>query len=130
MKVCRTGFTFIELVISMALLAIGIFPVLELFSSALSTVVATRTNVTAVNFANEALEMVKNMNLSVDQWIEMKQYDYPLPGEEDVIINGQSWNFSVVVTEPARPLPLEIRVFQSDSSEPVLKLHTLLEDLY
>ena len=128
------GFTFIELLITLILIGICFLPLMNMFSVSLQQNNQTSDLTIARYLAQEGMEKMKNLHLTVDQ---LKQsgdvWDPPLK-EDPLRIDGKKWRIlrKIILSQP---LEARVEVFreedrlQNDSLKPVVELVTLVEDL-
>ena len=130
------GFTFIELLITLAVMAICFLPLMQMYTASLEETHVTDELTTARYLAHEGMEKIKNSNYTKAQLKdEGDLWDPPLSQPSVVLIQNQ-WRVLRKVLPDTDPLEVRIQVFkvQEDKApevrvKPVVELVTLLEDL-
>lgn len=124
------GFTYIELLITLVVLAVLFVPVMQLFSYSLHATGVSRDLITATNLAKWQIEKIKNLNVSKEQLRSMGDEIYPPAEEEPLEMNSVKWRIKKEII--AKTNPLEIRVhayYDGYEKEPIVTLITLIEDM-
>lgn len=124
------GFTYIELLITLAIIAVLFIPMMQLFSHSLRATVASQDLITATNLAKWGMERVKNLNMTKAQLREVGDLIYPPLEDEPLEMNNAKWRVRRVVLKETDPL--EVRVFtflDGEPDRPVVTLVTLIEDM-
>ena len=130
------GFTFIELLITLAVMAICFLPLMQMYTASLEETHVTDELTTARYLAHEGMEKIKNSNYTKAQLKdEGDLWDPPL-SQPSVVLNQNQWRVLRKVLPDTDPLEVRIQVFkvQEDKApevrvKPVVELVTLLEDL-
>jgi len=128
----KKSFTFIELLISLAVIAIAFLPLMYMFSTGMEQAYHTLDLNTARYLARESMERLKNLNFTEAQIKNLGDVWRPLLNEPALELNEQQWRIQRKVNKNSDPLELRILVFQepiNSKSKPVLELVTLIEDL-
>jgi len=133
MKHSKNGaFTFIELLITLAVIAVAFLPLMYMFSSAMQQVYVTDDLSTARFLAQEGMEKLKNLNLTEAQIQEIGDtYDPPLD-KEPILLNKNKWRVFRKIVKNTDPLEIHISVFKEpleENQKPVVETATLVEDL-
>ena len=124
-----SAFTYIEVLITLAMLGILFIPMMQLFSYGLSSPAASSDLITACHLARREMEKVKNLNLTTTQL--KKQMDlWTLPLEEPPLkINQRKWRVLRHLNPESNPLEVYVEVFSADNlKEPLVSLVTLIGD--
>ncbi|MCF7870453.1 MAG: prepilin-type N-terminal cleavage/methylation domain-containing protein [Candidatus Omnitrophica bacterium] len=125
----KKGFTFIELLLSLAILGILFVPMMQLFSHSLYSSSASKKIITADNLAKWYIEKFKNLKLSKKEIKEAGNKIYPAEAEPAFEVNGIRWRIERQVVEETDPLEVRVSVYsQSQPAEPIITLFTLIED--
>lgn len=125
----KQAFTYIEILITLAIIAVLFIPMMRLFSYGLYSVTISGDLITATNLARLEMEKVKNLNFTKaqlktlgDQW-DPKLEDPPLE------INQAKWRVWTHIAKESDPVEVSIRVYLADNTEkPIASLVTLVED--
>jgi prepilin-type N-terminal cleavage/methylation domain-containing protein len=126
------GFTFIELLISLSVIAIAFVPLMQMFSTALEQVYYTSELSTSCFLAQEGMEKLKNLNFTKAQIKDLGDVWEPALDKPALEFNERKWRILHRVNKNSDPLEVRVLVFQepiSPTSKPVLELVTLIEDL-
>ena len=110
----KTGFTFIELLMALSLLSICFLPLMQMFSVSLKEMSLTDEVTTARYLAQEEMEKVKNLNLTVQQ---LKNYGsgwQPPLESPPLVLNGKSFRVLREVAENSDPLEIYVRVYKEE----------------
>ena len=130
MKEFDRGFTYIEMLIVVALVAICFVPLLHMFVSSLEEVSQYSEMGTATQLGREALERVKNYRLSESQLERLGTLWLPPESESPLVFNHKDWRIKQTAVRGTDPLEIHIGVFRAkDLKNPVIELTTLVEDL-
>lgn len=114
------GVTFIEILITLSVIAICFLPLMHMFSTALEQVYASGGLTTARYLAQEGMERLKNLGLTQAQVEEAG----------DVIeVNEKKWRVARRVMRGSDPLEVRIQVYLEKDPKPLVEITSLLEDL-
>lgn len=134
------GFTFIELLITLAVIAICFLPLMRMFSVSLEQVDVTNDLTTARYLAQEGMEKVKNLGFTEAQLEAIGDVWVPALDRPALEINGRYWRTLRKIVRGADPLEVRILVYQvpgrqsslvsrQSSEKPTVEAVTLVEDL-
>ena len=127
----RRGFTYTEVLITLAVLAILFVPMMQLFSRTLVSSSVTGDSMTALNLAKWQMERVKNLNYDTSRFKEIGS-TYVLPLDEPAIeLNGKKYRVYTDIDTASEPLKVQVSVFLEGrlKDKPIVELVTLLEDM-
>ena len=82
------AFTYIEILIALAVMAVLFVPIMQLFSHTVYSTSVSQDLITATNLAKWEMERVKNLNLTKAQLKEAGNRTYPLEGEPPLVMNN------------------------------------------
>jgi prepilin-type N-terminal cleavage/methylation domain-containing protein len=125
----RAGFTFIELLMAVTLIGISFFPIMELFTTAMSEFQATSEHSTALSLAREGMERLRNLDLPVERIAAQGSSVFPPENEPPLSLNHREWRVKTIVHPETSPLRVDIEVVQEGGQGKPLVFSTLLEDL-
>ena len=126
----RRGFTYIEMLVVVSLLALCFVPLLQMFAQSMDEVSQYSDLGTALQLGREGMESVKNLRFTQVQ-IETQGTVWSPPEKDPPYdINGKQWRVKRTVVSNTDPLEVHIEVFrQQNLSRSVIELTTLIEDL-
>ena len=124
------GFTYIEMLVVVSLLALCFVPLLQMFAQSMDEVSQYSDLGTALQLGREGMESVKNLRFTQEQ-IETQGTVWSPPEKDPPYdINGKQWRVERTVVSNTDPLEVHIEVFrQQNLSRSVIELTTLIEDL-
>ena len=125
----QSSFTYIEVLITLAMLGILFVPMMQLFSYGLSSPAVSGDAITACHLARWEMEKVKNLNLTTAQL--KKQGDLWMPSLEQppLEINQKKWRVLRHINPASDPLEVYVEVFSADNlRKPLASLVTLIGD--
>jgi len=133
----KEGFTFIELLITLAVIAICFLPLMRMFSVSLEQAYATSDLTSARYLAKEGMEKVKNLNFTEKQLKELGDVWDPPLDKPPLMVNERRWRILRKVIGGTDPLEVRIQVYQSHmangkwhiADKPAVEVVTLIEDL-
>jgi prepilin-type N-terminal cleavage/methylation domain-containing protein len=139
----NNAFTFIELLITLAVIAICFLPLMRLFSVSLEQAYQTSDLTTARYLAQEGMERVKNLGFTEAQLEAIGDVWEPALDKPPLELNGRYWRTLRKVVKGTDPLEIRIQVYQVTShqspghqvtshqvtSKPIVEVVTLVEDL-
>ena len=125
------GFTFVEILIAMTLIAIIFIPLMQMFTTAMENITYAKVMTTAVSIGRAHMERVKNLNLPEDRLRKLSSPHFFPPIDQPAMeINKTYWRVKRVIDKNSDPVKVDIFVYEEDESEPVYTLSTLFEDIY
>ena len=124
------GFTFVEILITLAVIGILFVPVMQLFSHSIYATADSLDLITATNLAKSEMERTLNMNKTKAQLREMGDQQFPPPAEPPMEMNHTQWRVYREFIEGSNPLEVRIHVYRDkDPKKDVVMLVTLVEDM-
>lgn len=124
------GFTYIEMLIVVALVALCFVPLLQMFAKSVDEVLSYSTLGTAALLARDNLEEVKNYRLTKDQIKRTGEVWFPPEKEPPLEFNGAKWRIKRTAVSGTDPLEIRVDVYQADKlNKPLVELVTLIEDM-
>jgi len=126
----KKAFTFIELLVALAIIAVLFVPVMQLFSHSVYSSSVSQDTITAANLARWQMERVKNLNLSKEQLSRMGNEIYPPLNTPPIEMNGVKWRIRRVIMQGSDPLEIRISVGRDAETVPLVTLFTLIEDMH
>lgn len=131
-RITNHGFTFIELLITLSVIAIAFVPLMQMFSTGLEQVSHILELNTSRCLAQEGMERLKNLNFTKAQIKDLGDVWEPAKDLLALELNERKWRVLRRVNKNSNPLEVRILVFQepiSPTAKPILELVTLIEDL-
>ena len=126
----QSGFTFVEILITLAVIAILFVPVMQLFSQSIYATADSLDRITATNLAKSEMERILNLNRTKAQLREMGEQVIPPLTEPPLEINHTEWRVKREMIEGSDPLEVRIHVYREKTpSKDVVMLVTLVEDM-
>jgi len=124
------AFTYIELLIALAVMAILLVPVMQLFSHTLSSVSSSQGFIVATNLAKWQMERIKNLNFTTKKFQELGTVIYPPLEEGPLEMGDLEWRIKTEFVGASTPLEVRVTVYYArEMKKPVITLITLLEDM-
>ncbi|HPS20626.1 MAG TPA: prepilin-type N-terminal cleavage/methylation domain-containing protein [Candidatus Omnitrophota bacterium] len=131
------GFTFIELLITLAVIAICFIPLMNMFSVSLEQVTVSEDIISARFLLQEGMERLKNLGFTEAQIKAAGDVWFPELEKEPYLLNGKRWRMLRQVIKNTDPLEVHIYVYEARShgggfvlnDKPVAEAATLIEDL-
>jgi len=118
----EAGFTFVEVLLTLLILAITTVPLLRLYATAVEQAGVVGEFRVALDLAREEVEKVKNLALTEDQIKAIGNVVSP-----PIVLNRTLWYTVRVVDAEATPLRLSVYVFRDQlAGRPVVSLVTVL----
>lgn len=125
------GFTLIEILIAMTIIAVTFVPLMHMFVVAMDNINHAKVMTTAISIGRHHMEMVKNLNLTEDR---LRAYPsptfYPPEDKLPLEINATKWRIKRIIDKKSDPVKVDIEVYEEGASEPAFTLTTLFEDIF
>lgn len=116
------GFSFVELLITLLVLAAAVVPLMQLYATATEEVMYTDDLRTALDLAREEVEKVKNLALTENQIKRLGNVVSP-----PISLNKAVWYTVRMVNATASPLELQVLVYRDRLwGAPVTSLVTII----
>ena len=118
------GFTYIEMLVTLAIIAICFVPLTRMFSRNVEETVYLGNLVTAMGLARQEMEKIKNLALTEKQIETIGDIHYPA-----TIVNDTSWYVERDIKSGTDPLEIRVKVYpEKEFDKPMVELVTLFED--
>jgi len=125
----KRAFTYIEVLITLAIMAVLFIPMMRLFSHGLYSATISGETITAVNLARWEMERIRNLNVTKEQLKQEGDIWHPPLEEQPLEINGAKWRILRRLRPESDPLEIDVEVYRADDlNKPVASLTTLFED--
>ena len=126
----RKGFTYTEVLITLAVMAALFVPMMQLFSQALVSSAVTGQTIMALNLGKWQMERIKNLNYTISQLKAMGDNYFPPLNEPPLQLNEQRWRILTDIDPDSEPLKIKVSVFLNErlGDKPLVELVTLLTD--
>ena len=136
----QSGFTLLEIITALIVIAVAFLPLMRMYTSALEQIEQTSNLTTAKYIAKAAMEKMKNMAVSEGRLLGLKNPIEPPLGEPPYTLNGREWRVEKVVRRTMEgSIKVTVKVYLirkqvSDDdkgflkSKPVIGISTLIED--
>jgi prepilin-type N-terminal cleavage/methylation domain-containing protein len=126
----HSGFTFIEILITLTVIALLFVPVMQLFSNSLYSTGENLDRITAMNLAQSEMERTINLNMTKVQLKKDGTKIFPPPSGPPYAINKGFWRVQREVVGDSDPVEVRIKVFKDGQPDKMLvTLTTLVEDM-
>ena len=124
------GFTFIEILMTLTVIALLFVPVMQLFSNSLFSTNVNLDLITATNLAQSEMEHTLNLNLTKEQLKKIGTLILPPEDQKPIELNRALWRVKREIVENSDPLEVRVSVYRDGAPETQLvTLTTLVEDL-
>lgn len=124
-----TAFTYIEILISLAVIAALFIPMTQLFSYAIYSVSVSGEEITAVNLTRWEMEKVKNLNITKSGLKKIGDLWTPKLDEPPLEMNRTKWRILRRINPDTDPLEVNVEVYRADNlNKPIASAVTLIED--
>jgi len=124
------AFTYIELLVTLAIMAILLVPVMQLFSHTLRSVSTSQSIIVATNLARWQMERIKNLNFTTTKFRKLGTVIYPPLEESPLEMDDLEWRIKTEFVTDSTPLEVRVTVYYArEMKKPVITLITLLEDM-
>src|SRR3989338_5349009 len=108
----RKGFTFIELLIALAVMAICFLPLMRMFTVALEQTREAEDLSVAQGLAREEMERLKNLNFTEAQLESIGDVWQPPLDKPPLILNEKRWRALRKIVKGTSPLEVHILVYE------------------
>ncbi len=124
------GFTYTEILITLAVMAALFVPMMQLFSFGITSSAITGEKITALNLAKWQMERTKNLNYTTDQFKQIGSSYFPDLKDAPLELNKKKWRIFTEIGD-SEPLSVKISVYYEDRTgdKPLVELATLLQDM-
>ncbi len=124
------GFTFIEILMTLTVIALLFVPIMQLFSNSLYSTNDNLEAITAMNLAQSEMERVINLNYTKDQLRKLGTEIIPPVDKPALELNKTLWRVKRETIEESDPLEVHVSVYKEGQPEKTMvRLVTLIEDL-
>ena len=129
-KQFHSGFTYIEMLIVISLVALCFVPLLQMFAQSVDEVEQYSDLGTALQLGRQGMEEVENFRLTEAQ-IESQAVIWSPPEDKPpLVINNRGWRIRRTPVSGSDPLEVHVDVFRSsDLNKPIVQFVSLIEDL-
>ena len=127
-EVNRRGFTFIEILVTLAVFGILFVPVMQLFSQGLDATGHSKALLTAVNLARWEAERTRNLGSDVRRLKKEGNVIWPPPEEPPISLNGTLWRIHRTLKPESDPVEVTIEVNREGETKPMTILVLLICD--
>lgn len=125
----RTGFTYVEILVTLTLLAILIVPMMQLFSQAMEATTLSRDLITAASLARWEMERTRNLGISTERLKTVGDLTWPPPEDPPFALNGGAWRITRTLKPDSDPLEVTVEVRRDGETGPAMaQLVTLITD--
>ena len=125
-----TGFTYIEMLVVIALVALCFVPLLQMFVGSMEEVSQYSDLGTAAQLGREMMEPLKNLRFTEAQIERTGSVWFPLESGPPFHMNQKDWRVKQLPIRGTNPLEVHIQVFRAeDLDHPLIDLVSLIEDL-
>jgi prepilin-type N-terminal cleavage/methylation domain-containing protein len=126
----KRAFTYIELLITLTILAVLFVPVMQLFSHSLYASSTSQDLMTATSLARWEMERIKNLNVTKEQLKEMGDSLYPPLDEGPIEMNEMKWRIKREIIKDTNPLEVRVHVYAVRKKKEVGEEEEVSEELY
>jgi len=125
----RKGFTYIEVLITLAVMAVLFVPMMRFFSYGLASSAISGEIITGVYLARGEMERIKNLNVSKKQLKKIGDIWRPELDEPPLEANKARWRLFTHINPESDPIEVTVQSFLAGNlRKPVVTLVTLVED--
>lgn len=124
------GFTFIEVLVTLALFALLFVPMMQLFSHAMSGTTASRELITAGSLVRWEMERVKNLATSTARVKAEGNVVWPPLNEPPFELNNRPWRIYRFIEQESDPLKVTVEVRIEGEEKVIARLVTLIADTH
>ena len=126
----QEGFTFIEILMTLTIIAVLFVPVMQLFSHSMGAAGDSLDLIVATNLAKSEMERTINLNLTKAQLKALGEQINPPLTDPPMAIDKTLWRVRREVVEGSDPLEVRVHVYrEADKEHDVVTLTTLIEDM-
>jgi prepilin-type N-terminal cleavage/methylation domain-containing protein len=125
------GFTFIELLISLAVMGIAFLPLMQMFTTGLEQIYSIAEINTASLLGREEMEKMKNLNFTEAQLQKMGDVWEPPLNKPPLALNNRKWRVARKIGKDSKPVEVRIQVYAdplNKFSKPAVEYVTLFAD--
>lgn len=132
------GFTFIEILLTLTIIAICFLPLMRMFSVSLEQADVSSDLTTARYLAQEGMEATKNLGFTEAQLADLGDIWQPPLDESPLELDGRYWRVLRKVVKGSDPLEIRVQVHKLSKTPavkaktqegPLVEVVTLIEDL-
>ena len=126
----QRGFTFIEILMTLTVIALLFVPVMQLFTNSLYSTNMNLDAITAMNLAQSEMERTINLNLTKAQLQQIGTLVTPPEDQKPLELNHSFWRVKREIVPDSDPLEVRILVYRDgEPDKNMVTLVTLVEDL-
>ena len=126
----ESGFTFIEILMTLTVIALLFVPVMQLFSNALFSTTVNLESITAMNLAQSEMERTISLNLTKAELLKVGTQLLPPEDKPATEMNRQFWRVKREIMPDSDPVEVRISVYKDgELDKSLVTLVTLVEDL-
>jgi prepilin-type N-terminal cleavage/methylation domain-containing protein len=126
----NAGFTFIEILMTLTVIALLFVPVMQLFSNSMVATAQNLDRITSVNLAQSEMERTINLNMTKSQLRKIGTQIIPPLDKDPYEVNNVKWRVEREIVEASDPLEVRIKVYREGEPEKIMiSLVTLIEDM-
>ena len=124
------GFTFIEILMTLTIIAVLFVPVMQLFSNSLVSTNDNLEMITAMNLAQSEIERTINLNLTKEQLKASGTTITPPEKDPPIELNHVQWRVKREIVIDTDPVEVRVSVYRDKEPEKeMVVLVTLVEDM-
>ena len=125
----RRGFTYVEILVTLTIIAILFVPMMQLFSQAMEATTGSRDLITAVSLARWEMERVRNLGSRMARVKAVGDATWPPLEEPPFSLNGETWRIDRHLKPDSEPLEITVEVRRDGVGQrPIVRLVTLMTD--
>ena len=126
----KKGFTFIEILVTLAIIGTLFIPVMRLFSHSLYSSSVSQDLITATNLAEWQMERLKNLGYTKKELRVLGDKVYPQANKKPIEMNDAKWRIKQIIFKEKDPVEVRVSVYKEGEGEPLITLVTLIEDTF
>jgi len=124
-----SGFTYVEILITLTIVAILFVPMMQLFSQAMGATTTSREMIIALNLGRWEMERVKNLGSNATRLKALWNSPWPPEREgEPLEFNGRLWRIDRFLKAESDLLEVTVFVRREGQKKPLVALTSLLTD--